>query len=642
MKQGNFFLHCLLTLLCMVSLSSVAQNNADIKKEIGSLLKKIATEKDNNVKGRLYSDLAWAYTSFSADSALHYGKIAVDIARMTNDAGLQAQTLNDYGTAFLIKGDYTQALKNLKQSEKLRIALKDHKGLAALHLKIGNCFYKISEPDSTMTYFLKSLKYYENHPNTENETALLECNIGNLHYAMQNYDKALLHLNRSNQIFLKNKRVYELASNFVNIGNIYLNKRDTLRAVSSYNEALKQGTEADNISAVSSAHNNLGSIYTQQKAYKKAISHILTGIYLREKAGMLADLASSKLSLAMNYNALGEYKKAHPILKECQRVFEPIRAFEKLPDTYLQLTLTFANMHQPDSVAHYLNLYTAAKEKTTKSDILKNTAELETKYQSTKKDAALSKKDLAMKQKNYLMAGIGVLVVLSAVIVFLIIKQQKARNQQTVREHLLKEKMAVVEGESKLQQQRMQISRELHDNIGSYLTFINTSIDHIGADEEKDKNKLQEVKALTSETIAELRRTVWLINKPILGMDEWIVKLAEHYKRIPFVKIEARTEATAQLTANQATSLFRIVQEAVNNAQKYAEADYIRITISSLNNFLTLHIDDQGKGFDMERVVKSFGLNNIQMRAEELKGSCIVSSAPGKGTSITIEAPINT
>jgi signal transduction histidine kinase len=88
-------------------------------------------------------------------------------------------------------------------------------------------------------------------------------------------------------------------------------------------------------------------------------------------------------------------------------------------------------------------------------------------------------------------------------------------------------------------------------------------------------------------------------------------------------------------------NLYRIVQEGLQNCNKYSKADIIRVEFKNENNDLVLTIEDDGIGFNTNKTKNGIGLHNIEYRAKECKGTVTIKSAKGEGTILTIKIPID-
>ncbi|HET9055177.1 MAG TPA: ATP-binding protein, partial [Cyclobacteriaceae bacterium] len=154
-------------------------------------------------------------------------------------------------------------------------------------------------------------------------------------------------------------------------------------------------------------------------------------------------------------------------------------------------------------------------------------------------------------------------------------------------------------------------------------------------------NRLNEIKKLTTATIHELRKTVWLINKQSATVEEFVIKLREY--------IPAATTPALQLTATgnlqilipsvKANELFRIIQEAVNNAIKHAEATQLQIALHVTDRVLSVKIIDDGVGFDTQSPTGGFGLRNINKRIKSVNGTVSINSTPA-GTTLQLFIPV--
>jgi signal transduction histidine kinase len=122
-------------------------------------------------------------------------------------------------------------------------------------------------------------------------------------------------------------------------------------------------------------------------------------------------------------------------------------------------------------------------------------------------------------------------------------------------------------------------------------------------------------------------------------MDEFVIKLREFLKNIPRLSISADvSDHEVVLHAELITELFRAIQESVNNALKYADAENITVSIVADSANIAVRIADNGCGFDPQQKAKGFGLENMQYRMKSIGGSYELYSAPGKGTTVVLQA----
>nr|WP_287937205.1 ATP-binding protein [Algoriphagus sp.] len=235
-------------------------------------------------------------------------------------------------------------------------------------------------------------------------------------------------------------------------------------------------------------------------------------------------------------------------------------------------------------------------------------------------------------------------------------KETKTKAREIQRERLekkLKEQqyrsVLILEGQ---EEERQRISRELHDGIGQHLTALKYSLDGVNTVKSThEKNRLTYSKELLDNIIKEIRKISFNLTPVALtdyGLPSVLAKLAQEVSKMSHtpVEFENLTGFMSRLEPKIENNLYRIVQEAVHNATKYAEASKIQILLSHNPQFLHLEIRDDGKGFDDvdlpadPKIDSGNGLFNIRERTHYIHGTFRLDTAPGKGTSIHIEVPL--
>ena len=634
MKKYFFFL------IVTASLSVNAQNAQDI---IDGLKNDLKANPDAKKTATIYSDLTWYYSTVSIDSALQYGNKAVIASAKLGDSTLIAQVYSDVGAVYFRKGDFQNSKENYLKAYKIRKARKDYRGLAKINNNLANIYEKNGQYKLAMTYFLDALQYFESIKDEKN-SHITKGNIGLILLKLKNYPKAFTYINDVVEYQEENNATAELCVSCLNLGNVYLQMNDTLNALKQYNKSLKYCNSVGNKKGVSSAYNNIASVKTEQKKSKEAIALYEKSQKAREELNSDIDKANFDLNLAEEYVLDNKLNEAKQLLSNTKMVFEKEKLYDKLQVNYKSLIRVYAKLNQLDSVSLYVNKLVAVNNQLLENSVVKQTAELETKYQTEKKEKLLLEKEAEAKQKNTLILGISVLAFFIALTGFLIYRQQKLKNRQQTQEYKLKKAIAKIETQNKLQEQRLNISRDLHDNIGSQLTFIISSVDNIkyafDITNEKLDNKLTNISSFAKDTIIELRDTIWAMNSNEISFEDlenrinnFIEKAKEAKDQISFSVAIDETLKTQKLTSVQGMNVYRTIQEAVNNSIKYANANIISINVKKEANHTKISIQDNGLGFDEKTIEKGNGLKNMQKRIEEIGGEFHLSSS-NEGTRI--------
>ena len=184
------------------------------------------------------------------------------------------------------------------------------------------------------------------------------------------------------------------------------------------------------------------------------------------------------------------------------------------------------------------------------------------------------------------------------------------------------------------------ISREIHDNIGQKLSLAKLQLNTISHDE---KGLIENVVQIITESLDDLRNLSRSLSAEFIAGNGFIRTLEneiEQLNRTGLYLFKLVVIGEPVYTGSEKdVVLFRIVQEALNNIMKHAQASEINIQLHYSGIALSVEIADNGKGFDINEVANSNGIKNIQNRATLLDGSALFESTPGKGTILKINIP---
>ncbi len=197
------------------------------------------------------------------------------------------------------------------------------------------------------------------------------------------------------------------------------------------------------------------------------------------------------------------------------------------------------------------------------------------------------------------------------------------------------------------------IAKDIHDGIGQMLTGLKFNLESIDLkDKEKTEVKVEQLKNLTLDIIKGVRTATFNLTPPELtdhGIVPALIKLTQELSRLTGKNIVFynKTDFSDRLDSLIEINIYRITQEAINNAIKYADSTHIIVTLSHSKNLLSIIIDDNGKGFDPAKVKNKknaegggMGMSYMKERVSYINGRLFMNSVPGEGTRITLNIPI--
>ncbi len=226
----------------------------------------------------------------------------------------------------------------------------------------------------------------------------------------------------------------------------------------------------------------------------------------------------------------------------------------------------------------------------------------------------------------------------------LMMSHLEQQSQELQKEKLLR-LQSVIDGQ---ELERQRLSRELHDGLGQLLIAIKLKLESlVFTDRSKLLYTIEGIKTLFDSTIDEVKRISYDLMPSVLyefGLSKAIRNLCEDIENRTHLSIAFTYECNAdKMDKVMKTYLFRIVQEAMNNIVKHAEATKVTIVLQLENDEIHLKIEDNGKGFELETLFQSLktnGIYNMRERAHLLNGSFEIESIPTKGTIINVKIPI--
>jgi signal transduction histidine kinase len=207
------------------------------------------------------------------------------------------------------------------------------------------------------------------------------------------------------------------------------------------------------------------------------------------------------------------------------------------------------------------------------------------------------------------------------------------------------------QSQQEMMNERLRISRELHDDVGATLSGI-AMYSHLAKEQLKTNQNVETEKSLnimhqsSGEMVNKLSDIVWLINPDQGSLKNLAERLEEYAINMASVKnMQVKVSVSENIAAvdlpmETRRAIYLICKEAINNAVKYSEATLLELNIKEVDKKLEFTISDNGNGFDMINTKKGNGLMNMQKRATEIGTQLSLHSQQSEGTIIWIQVKI--
>ncbi|MDG4949835.1 tetratricopeptide repeat protein [Weeksellaceae bacterium KMM 9724] len=506
---------------------------------------------------------------------------------------------------------YPEALaKGLEELKFRQTNLPKNKLLTQVHQEIGYTYDRMNDFEKAIVWFKKSLEVADEMGDEKSKGRSYGL-IGIAYDGLEVYDSALIYNKKAIDIFKKYNDQASQVTWYSNLGNTYSKIGDLDNAEKFTRLSLDAGDQ-NNPKPLTLI--NLGKILMDKGDFSSAKNYLDSAYNLALNLGELRSLSEVYYQYHEFYLQQGDYEKALIYYTKYKENEDEIYSEAKLKD-FDEMSITYE---------------TAEKER----EILGQRA-------------SLAEKELKIQRRGYTVWGLILLTFIIAFIGYLFYNQQKMKAWQLEREKVLRESLNQKETENKLQQQRLNISRDLHDNIGAQLTFIISSLDNLkyGFSIENDKvhDRLDQISEFTRETIYGLRDTIWAMNQSEISFEDlraritnFIEKANLFRKNTNFIfEIDPQLQLDRKFNSVEGMNIYRIIQEAVNNATKYSQASLIKILISKNSDGINFSIEDNGVGFDPIEFGDGNGINSMRKRAADLHTELEIISEKDAGTKIS-------
>src|SRR5262249_5067099 len=194
--------------------------------------------------------------------------------------------------------------------------------------------------------------------------------------------------------------------------------------------------------------------------------------------------------------------------------------------------------------------------------------------------------------------------------------------------------------------ERARLAREIHDGVAQSLYMLSLAREACAELSSRGENvgdRLRQLMALARQALWEVRHYIFDLQPLLLGdapLTDILRNPLREFQTIAGLPAELRSVGTEQpLPLNTRVAVYRVLQEALANAFKHAQATRVYVELRWEPGGLKLEVNDDGRGFDVATVARGYGLDNVQQRAAEVDGTATIDSTPGAGTCVRLTVP---
>lgn len=558
-------------------------------------------------------------------------------------------TLLKKATELFSTGDYEQSLAVFQKTLKQALQSDDKKRAVRIYFNIGKIYGQLGKPLESLQSYQSSEKMAEEMGDQSSKAKALN-NIGALYREQKNFSQALMYHAQAESIALVIKDSLTIADCANNKGIVFEMQKKFDTAAAYYRIALDIYKKINNTQRVSIALNNLGVMYKQMGRYAEATDCYKQALIIAEGSGDKFVIAANNVNIASVMNMTKDFEAALPYNNKGFVIAEEIGALDILVAASDNMAVEYAGLN------NYTKAYEWQQKLTTYNDSLiniernKQMADAEAKYQTAQKEKLIQEQKFQLTKKNYWIFGSLGVFILICLLGYSNYRRYRLRQATKFQEAIIKQQdlstKAVLEAE---ENERKRIAQELHDGVGQMMSAAKMNLSAFESDiqltNEKQKIAYEKIVSLVDESCKEVRSVSHQMMPNALLKKGLANAIREFVDKIDsrVLKVELYSEGlNDRIDANAETVLYRVVQECVNNVIKHSGANHLDISLIKDIDGISITIEDNGKGFDVDQKEKEdgMGLKNMLTRIEYLKGTIEFNSTPSKGTLVAIHVPI--
>lgn len=575
------------------------------------------------------------------------------------------------GTCFFIFGEYDSAAfyyqkgigiledRNTRNSE-----------WANLMLGLGNIASYRSEVQTAIHYWIAAAQVNDSLM-LPGKNLKVFANLGTAYSMLVHFEQAEYYYQKALPLAEEQGDLRSMANCYAGLGGIYEKQQRYNKADSCFQLCLGIADQLREDKAYRLAYFGIGKIRLGQERYQEAIDYFQLAL---KHAASSYDQALSHLRIGIAHHHLGAYAKADQAYLRAKDIFQRIGVMDNVIEIWKHLTDNKVSQGDFEQAFEYFQMYYRKTDSMVRAESKQKYEEIEIKFRTEQQklenlrlQTANTAQELKLQQvqdqarQRLLLVLLLVGLLLAGIVGFVLYRrsaEQKRRIAEQASQLHLKQieqlqqtqKIAAMQAMVAGQEaERGRLARDLHDSLGGLLStvqlhFANAVEDKSSVRENQSFERAMHLLQKASKEIRETAHNLMPANLMNFGLVAALEDFIAEINVAGTLTVEFQSYGMeARLPEIYERTLYRIIQELVNNILKHAQAGEVLIQLFKKENRLHLTVEDDGMGFNPDQVKQDahFGLSNIQSRVNFLNGNMDIDSKQDKGTAVYMEFYLN-
>lgn len=551
-------------------------------------------------------------------------------------------------TDILSTKDFNESVRIGDEGIKLATQIGDSDAIGQIKAGIGSAEYFMGHYDKAATLFYSSIEILE-HTDNKRALALTLNNLAKLYRKTRELDKADHYYSRAMGYYNELHDSLGIQMIWNEWGVVYEYRGKYQKAAEYYNNSLAFATARKDYQGIAYSYNNLAGLAVLEEKFSDAENYMNKCLQIREQQKDTFGLAMTYNDIGNMYAAAGKYEEAKQSLLTSAGIAGNMNFRELLSTNYRQLAELFEKTQNYKQAYNYFLQATQIHDSIYGIEKTKQIAELNTRYETEKKEQLILLQKTELSRKNYLIASIIAILLLGVLFLYSSYRRYKLKQEARLQSEILNQQKlaasAVIEAEEK---ERERIGQDLHDGVGQLMSAVKINLSVFQHDfilnNEDERIKFDNIIGLVDESCKEVRAVSHTMMPNALLKAGLASAVRDFVQKIDNKALEVNLYAEGldtRIDNNTETILYRVIQECVNNVIKHAKASRLHISLIKDADGINVTIEDNGIGFNTAdtNTFDGIGLKNMRTRIAYLSGSIDFDSRPGQGTVVMIQIP---